>query len=243
MPLVSSVAPRGPSGAACAGVASAGEHGTSGPASAASCPACARLRKTLAARTLRCLRRFRALARPSPGHLRSIRARPFDRVVHVRSLVGRTRFPSHPFTRWILPRRRQFGVGPATALLRPASGSLAAPLRVAEKMRLTDLCKPTCTTSTRRGRSISSARRPACAGRLVPGRTPLEAEASCRGPSSRRSEEALDGAPSASVSRACSPRRGEGRVPLGTVLRKRSFGRHAVWSGVFGRPRGEQVCL
>jgi len=32
-------------------------------------------------------------------------------------------------------------------------------------------------------------------------------------------------------------------VPLGTVLRKRSFERHTAWDGVFGRPRGEQVCL
>jgi len=80
-------------------------------------------------------------------------------------------------------------------------------------MRLLDLCKPTCTTSTR--------------GFV---RLPLSGE---------RSEEALDGAPSASVSRARSPRRSEGRAPLGTVLRERSFERRAVWDGVFGRSRGE----
>jgi len=90
-------------------------------------------------------------------------------------------------------------------------------------MRLTDLCKPTCNHE----HSHDFARFPPLAFRLAPACSPRESPARGRslklGPPGRRSEEALDGAPSASVSHARSPRRGEGRAPLGTVLPGGSF--------------------
>jgi len=167
-----------------------------------------------------------------PGHVRSTRSRPLDRpgfdprpitrpIGSARSLVGRprslrTRSPGGSF-----PRRRLFGVGP---------NHRAAPRRLGKPCGCPPRSRERCVSST-------SANQPAPRALVGFARFPLSL-------SRERSEVALDGAPSASVSRARSPRRGEGRAPLGTVLRKSGASSDAPPGTAFSAVReASGVCL
>jgi len=128
----------------------------------------------------------------------------------MRPLVDRARFPSHPFTRQSSPAPSSIRRGPVCRATRGASERLAALLRDRGKMRLTSLCKPTCHHEHSRT-SLDFLRSPAGSRRRArPGERPARGRNLKLGPSRRRSEEALDGAPSASVSPGSqpSPKRG-----------------------------------
>jgi hypothetical protein len=125
-----------------------------------------------------CLRRFRASAGPGP-RTRSVDSISVPRpdgvwapANHVtdgsaRSLVGRATLPSHPFTRWVLPRRR---------LVRRGRNHRATPRRLGKPCGCPPRSRERCSSST-------SANQPASRALVDFARFPP-----------RRSEEALDGA-------------------------------------------------
>jgi hypothetical protein len=157
----------------------------------------------------------------------------------MRSLVDRTRFPSHPFTRQPLPRRRQSGVGPSAALPAELRSALRLSSATTERCVSPASANQPAITSTRGLRSISSARPPARAGVLVPGSARPEAETSSWDPREGGVKRRLTALLPLRSAPARSPRRSEGRAPLGTVLPEGRFESARRLDGVFGRPRGE----
>jgi hypothetical protein len=157
----------------------------------------------------------------------------------MRSLVDRARFPSHPFTRQPLPRRRQSGVGPSAALPAELRSALRLSSATTERCVSPASANQPAITSTRGVRSISSARLPARTGKLVPGSARPEAETSSWDPREGGVKRRLTAHLPLRSAPARSPRRSEDRAPLGTVLPEGRFESARRLDGVFGRPRGE----
>lgn len=124
----------------------------------------------------------------------------------MRSLVDRARLPSHPFARQSSPAPSSIRRGPDRRATRGAFGApCGSPRRPAERCVLTSFCKPTCHHEHSRI-SLDFLRSPAGSRRRArPGERPARGRNLMLGPSRRRSEEALDGAPSASVSPGSQP--------------------------------------
>lgn len=158
----------------------------------------------------------------------------------MRSLVDRARFPSHPFTRQPLPRRRQSGVGPSAALPAELRSALRLSSATTERCVSPASANQPAITSTRGVRSISSARLPARTGKLVPGSARPEAETSSWDPREGGVKRRLTAHLPLRSAPARSPRRSEDRAPLGTVLPEGRFESACRLDGVFGRPRGER---